>query len=177
VLAPLYAFTYGLAQTASSRSLDGGNKISRTVWRRVNDDDAKLGRFLLGRVTIPGAVAVMNRAGIGPFRAELTGPELRRAGLRAMAEVVDSLDIDARHVLFGHTHRPGPLWRDDPAEWTTPRGTRLWNTGSWIIDTAFVQEPQPSNPYWPGTVVRVEDEGDPRVHNVLEDISLPVPAA
>jgi hypothetical protein len=177
VLAPIYAFTYGLAQAASSRSLDGGNKISRTVWRRVNDHDAKLGRFLLGRVTIPGAVAVMNRVGVGPFRAELTGPELRRAGLRAMAEVVDNLDIDAHHVLFGHTHRAGPLPRDDPAEWTTPRGTRLWNTGSWIIDTAFVEEPQPSNPYWPGTVIRVGEEGDPRVDNVLEHTSLPVPAA
>jgi predicted phosphodiesterase len=177
VQAPLYAFTYGLAQAVSSSSLDGGNKISRSVWRRVNDDDARFGRFLLGRVTIPGAVAVMNRAGLGPFRAELTGTELRRAGLRAMSEVVDRLEMDARHVLFGHTHRAGPQSRDDPAEWTTSRGTRLWNTGSWIIDTAFVEESQPSNLYWPGTVIQVGDEGDPQVTNVLEDISLPVKAS
>ena len=29
----------------------------------------------------PGAVAVLNRAGLGPFNPRLTGEELRRAGL------------------------------------------------------------------------------------------------
>jgi predicted phosphodiesterase len=177
VLAPIYAFTYALAQAAGSSSLDGGNRISRTVWRKVNDEDGRVGRFLLGRVTIPGAVAVMNRVGIGPFRAELTGQELRRAGLGAISDVVDGLEVDARHVLFGHTHRAGPLPSDDPGEWATPRGVRLWNPGSWIIDTAFVSERQPSNPYWPGTVIRVPDQGDPEVTNVLGDVSLPVTAA
>src|SRR4051794_20592250 len=103
VLGPIYAFTYALAQ-AGSASLHGGNRISRTVWSKVNDEDGRVGRFLLGRVTIPGAVAMMNRAGIGPFRAELTGQELRRAGLLAISEVVDGLEVNARHVLFGHTH-------------------------------------------------------------------------
>jgi hypothetical protein len=176
VLAPIYAFTYGLAQGVSSRSLRGANRLSRNVWRRVNDGDGRLGRFVLGRVTIPGAVAAMNRVGIGPFRAELTGSELRRAGLRAMSNVVDGLQIDARHVLFGHTHRPGPLGRDHTSDWSTPGGTRLWNTGSWIIDTAFVAEQGASNPYWPGTVIVVPDEGDPELVNVLEDVSLPLSA-
>ena len=96
------------------------------------------GRFLLGRVTIPGAVAALNGLGLGPFRATLTGEELRRAGLLAMARVAEVLAPGAEHVIFGHTHRPGPLAGDEQAEWTTLSGTRLWNTGSWLYESAFV---------------------------------------
>ena len=70
-------------------------------------------RFLLGRVTIPGAVAALNGLGLGPFRATLTGEELRRSGLLAMARVAEVLAPGAEHVIFGHTHRPGPLPDDD----------------------------------------------------------------
>ena len=66
-------------------------------------------RFLLGRVTIPGAVAALNVLGLGPFRATLTGEELRRSGLDAMARVAEVLAPGTPHVVFGHTHRPGPL--------------------------------------------------------------------
>jgi hypothetical protein len=173
VLAPMYAWFHGVAQSASSDTLRRGGSLSRTVWRRVNEEDGRMGRFLLGRVTIPGAVAAMNRAGIGPFSPELTGPELRRAGLRAMSEVVEHLGIEASHVLFGHTHRPGPLAPDDEAEWRTPGGTRLWNCGCWLVDTALSAPDGTRNPYWPGTVVYVEDEGEPRLENVLEGVSLP----
>jgi predicted phosphodiesterase len=123
-------------------------------------------RFLLGRVTIPGAVAALNGLGLGPFRATLTGEELRRAGLLAMARVAEVLAPGAEHVVFGHTHRPGPLARDDAAEWTTLSGTRLWNSGSWLHEAAFVKTGRDS-PYWPGTVLTLEDEGPPRLENVL----------
>ena len=61
VMAPLYAFFAGLAQGASPRALSRGGRTSRDVWRRVNGS-GRLGRLLLGRVTIPGAVAALNRA-------------------------------------------------------------------------------------------------------------------
>jgi predicted phosphodiesterase len=175
VLAPMYAWFHGVAQSASSQTLRRGGSFSRTVWRRVNEEDGRVGRFLLGRVTIPGAVAAMNRAGIGPFSPELTGSELRRAGLRAMSDVVEHLGIEADHVLFGHTHRPGPLAGDDEAEWRTPGGTRLWNCGSWLVDTALSAPDGRRDPYSPGTVLYVEDEGEPRIENVLEGVSLPAP--
>ena len=89
-------------------------------------------------MTIPGAVAALNGLGLGPFRATLTGEELRRAGLLAMARVAEVLAPGAEHVIFGHTHRPGPLPGDEQAEWTTLSGTRLWNTGSWLYESAFV---------------------------------------
>src|SRR3954453_2677896 len=183
ILAPLYAFYAGLAQGASAAALARGSRFSRTVWQRASDGRAAdapaapvpagreraaaaATRFLLGRVTIPGAVAALNLAGLGPFRATLTGEELRRSGLEAMARVATALAPGTAHVLFGHTHRPGPLPGDDVSEWTLPSGTRLWNSGSWLHEGAFVRTGQES-PYWPGTVVTVEDEGPPGVRNAL----------
>jgi Calcineurin-like phosphoesterase len=123
-------------------------------------------RFVLGRVTIPGAVAALNVMKLGPFRATLTGEELRRSGLEAMARVASVLAPGAPHVVFGHTHRPGPLARDDGGQWITPEGTRLWNSGSWLHEGAFVRTGRDS-PYWPGTVLTLEDDGPPGVSNVL----------
>ncbi len=167
ILAPLYAFYSQLAQAASPAALSRGGTLSRDVWRRVSGNGRPaLGRFLLGRVTIPGAVAALNGLGLGPFRATLTGEELRRAGLLAMARVAEVLAPGAEHVIFGHTHRPGPLPGDEQAEWTTLSGTRLWNTGSWLYEGAFVTTGRES-PYWPGMVLTLDDDGPPRLENVL----------
>ena len=114
VVGPLYALLYGIAQGASAGTLARGGSISRTVWERASDRDGRsLSRLLLGRVTIPAAVAVMNRTGLGPFEPDISGAELRRAGLKAMGTVIDSLGIQAEHVIFGHTHRPGPVADDE----------------------------------------------------------------
>ena len=171
IMGPLYAFYSGLAQGASAASLSRGGSVSRDVWRRASSNGRPgIGRFLLGRVTIPGAVATLNGLGLGPFRATLTGEELRRAGLLAMARVAEVLAPRAQHVIFGHTHRPGPLPGDEQAEWTTLSGTRLWNTGSWLYESAFLTRGQES-PYWPGTVLTLEDEGPPSIENVLAGAS------
>lgn len=168
VLAPMYAFLAGLAQGASPAVLERGGRTSRSVWQRVNGRD-RLGRVLLGQVTIPGAVAVLNRAGLGPFKPELSGDELRRSGLLAMARVTETLAPGADHVVFGHTHRPGPLPSDDPGEWTTPAGTRLWNSGNWFPEPAFLRPSDQRSPYWPGTVLLLEETGPPRLENVLPE--------
>jgi hypothetical protein len=200
ILAPLYAFYGGLAQSASASALARGASISRDVWSLASDSRGRdlppadppdapgadppaapgadppaapgararavATRFLLGRVTIPGAVAALNLLGLGPFRATLTGEELRRSGLLAMARVAEALAPGTEHVIFGHTHRPGPLPRDDSVEWTTLSGTRLWNSGSWLYEGAFVRTGSDS-PYWPGTVLTLVDEDPPRIENVL----------
>jgi Calcineurin-like phosphoesterase len=171
VLAPMYAFFAGLAQGASPAALERGGIVSRNVWQRVNGN-GRLGRFLLGRVTIPGAVAILNRVGLGPFNAELTGEELRRSGLLAMGRVAESLAPGVEHVVFGHTHRPGPLPGDDQAEWTTLSGIRLWNSGNWFHEPAFVRRADARSPYWPGTVLVLDDTGDPRLENVLRGAEL-----
>jgi predicted phosphodiesterase len=176
IMGPLYGFYASMAQSASPASLSRGGSISRDVWRRVSSNGRPtVGSFLLGRVTIPGAVAALNGLGLGPFRATLTGEELRRAGLLAMARVAEVLAPGAEHVIFGHTHRPGPLPGDEQAEWTTLSGTRLWNTGSWLYESAFVTSTGES-PYWPGTVLTLEDEGPPRLENVLRELGGTRPA-
>jgi predicted phosphodiesterase len=184
VMGPLYAFYSGLAQGASPASLARGGSLSRDVWRAASgngrrpDSDSAVraaiavaSRFLLGRVTIPGAVATLNGLGLGPFHATLTGEELRRAGLLAMARVADVLAPGAEHVIFGHTHRPGPLPGDEQAEWTTLSGSRLWNSGSWLYEGVFITRGRES-PYWPGAMMTVEDEGPPSLGNVLDAADL-----
>jgi hypothetical protein len=140
--------------------------MSRSVWSRVTGDGA-VARILLGRITIPGAVAALNRLGLGPFNPELSGEELRRAGLLAMGRVAGALAPGAEHLLFAHTHRPGPLDGDEEAEWTTLSGTRLCNIGSWYIEPALIASRAERSPYWPGTIAWVEDTGPPRLENAL----------
>lgn len=165
ILAPLYGFYAGLAQGASPAALERGGTMSRSVWSQVTGNGA--GRLLLGRVTIPAAVATLNRLKIGPFSPELTGAELRRSGLLAMGRVAEALAPQAEHVVFGHTHRPGPLAGDDPPEWLSLSGIRLWNSGSWFFEPAFVSERAERSPYWPGTVLWLEPGRPPRVDNAL----------
>jgi hypothetical protein len=166
VMAPLYGFYGGLAQGATTAALERGGTMSRSVWSRATGDGT-VARILLGRITIPGAVAALNRLGLGPFKPELSGEELRRAGLLAISRVAEALAPRAEHLLFAHTHRPGPLPGDDEVEWTTLSGTRLWNTGSWYLESAFLSQRAEESPYWPGTIAWLEDEGPPRIENAL----------
>ncbi|HZG50448.1 MAG TPA: metallophosphoesterase [Thermoleophilaceae bacterium] len=176
VLGPMYAFHGELAQGSARRMFARGGHVSRDVWQRVNGSaDGRLGaaagRFLIGSVTIPAAVLALNRIGMGPFSAELTAVELRRSGLLAMGRVADTLAPAAEHVIFGHTHRPGPLPGDEQPEWTTLRGARLWNSGSWFLESVLTRGSRDS-PYWPGTVLSVDDHGPPRIENAMRDLEL-----
>jgi hypothetical protein len=166
VLAPLYGFYAGLTQGASPATLEQGATLTRSVWDRATGN-GRLGRLLVGRITIPAAVAALNRLGVGPFNPELTGTELRRSGLVAMGRVASVVVPGAEHVLFGHTHRPGPLPADDEREWRSPSGARLWNSGSWYLEPSFVSTLAERSPYWPGTVVWLEAGAPPRIENGL----------
>src|SRR6185437_2253870 len=98
--------------------------------------------------------------------------ELRRAGVRAMVEVAARLGLGDAHVIFGHTHRAGPLPRDKQAEWrggSDGRGARLLNSGCWTYDAYFLRGGPGESPYWPGGAVLVEDDGPPRLLRLLEE--------
>jgi predicted phosphodiesterase len=114
----------------------------------------------------PLAVAVLNRAGLGPLRADVSSGELRRAGLEAMGKVAARLGVGEAYVVFGHTHRAGPLPGDREEEW---RGGRLVNAGCWIYAPAFLTSTPGESPYWPGTSVLVEDSGPPVLQRLLLD--------
>lgn len=176
VVSPMYGFLTGLAESASKDRLQRSGSVSRRVWTRANGG-RRLPGLLLTRGAIPAAVAVINRLGWGPLEPGVTGPHLLHGGLASMRTVAGVLAPGAEHVVFGHTHRPGPLPGDEPGEWATPGGGRLWNTGSWCHEPAFLGPPGRPGPYWPGNVLILEDAGPPRIENVLDGISLPaVPA-
>jgi hypothetical protein len=172
-LAPLYSLAFTVAQSARGpRRLSGG--ASAAVWRRTGGADGRptlAGRLLAG-AAIPAAVAALNRAGLGPFRPDLSGAALRRSGLRAMADAAAALGAGDAQVIFGHTHRSGPWPGDDDAEWATAGGGRLVNTGSWVADESFAPSGRDPNPYTPGTCVFLEDDAPPR----LERLLAPLPA-
>jgi hypothetical protein len=136
-----------------------GNGIGSSPGRKL--------RKLALAAAFPLAVAALNRAGLGPLRTNISTEELRRAGLRAMGEVADRLGLGDAYVVFGHTHRAGPLAGDVESEWRGRGGARLVNSGCWTYDLAFLGRASGEAPYWPGTCVIVEDEGPPTLGRLL----------
>jgi hypothetical protein len=202
VTAPVYAWRHAVARDA--RTGDALNGVATVhAWRalgggrdavddpRRNGQPSRRGRLdalraklvadLRRRAIVHGfplAVAALNRAGLGPLRAEVSSGELRGAGLRAMGDVAARLGLGDAYVVFGHTHRSGPLPGDDASEWTRPghagahgTGARLVNTGTWTYDPIFLTSKPGESPYWPGNCVLVEDSGPPVLQRLLLDRS------
>jgi predicted phosphodiesterase len=200
VTAPMYAWRHAVAREARTgdalngiatvhawRTLGGGSGggsrsggAKRNGTRSRRSLPATLVAELRTRAMVRGfplAVAALNRAGLGPLRSEISAGELRGAGLRAMGEVASRLGLGDAFVVFGHTHRSGPLPADDPGEWNRPpapgaaSGPRLVNTGSWTYDSIFLTDTPGESPYWPGTCALVEDDGAPVLQRLLLDRS------
>jgi hypothetical protein len=186
VTSPMYAWRHAVARdSVTGDALNGMGTVH--AWRALNGDERRgagangrrggargrvsaLGAGLRARAIAHGfplAVAALNRAGIGPLKAEVSSGELRGAGLRAMGEVAERLSLGEAYVLFGHTHRAGPLPGDEPAEWS-PRA-RLVNVGCWTYDAIFLTPAPGESPYWPGTCALVEGSGPPQLHRLLLD--------
>jgi predicted phosphodiesterase len=173
-LGPMYAWIESVAQRDGSRLASGSLQVR--AWRALQAPGgggrprlalATLRRSSL-KLAFPAVVATLNRVGIGPLATDVSGPELRRAGLRAFGEVVERLEVDASDVIFGHTHRAGPLPRDNTSEWRAPTGASLINSGSWVHDPQFVGPEPGDSPYRPGFCVAIEDEGAPDLRNLLD---------
>lgn len=193
VTAPIYAWIDAVAAHGATRSGLNGSATMK-MWRLLHGQDVKASRNGRGeqshawrsrmraggvgsglrsnavRRGFPVAVAALNRAGFGPLRANVSGPELRRAGLSAIGEVAARLGLGDVHLVFGHTHRAGPLRGDDSSEWRGRLGARLINTGSWTYNAGFLSPGETENPYWPGSCVLVDDDeqAGPQLMRLLE---------
>jgi predicted phosphodiesterase len=180
VESPAFAWRDAVARSGPTGGLLNG-ATTDGAWRALRSDArrrgaglaAKLRRRALG-IGFPLAVAALNRAGLGPLHSNISGRELRRAGLDAMGEVAARLELGDAYVVFGHTHRPGPLPGDELGEWrpgssagAPGSGARLVNTGSWTYARVFVTSTPGESPYWPGTCVIVEDSGSPLIRRML----------
>lgn len=168
-LAPLYAWIDAIAQADGPGAGRGSHGASARAWRALGGGGAR--RSLRRRglaVAFPAIVAGLNRARLGPLRADLSVHELRAAALHAFAEVLGRLRVDASHVIFGHTHRAGPLPGDEPGEWITPTGVRMLNTGSWVHEPGFLGQHPPTSPYRPGFCAVLDDTRPPELRNLLD---------
>ena len=190
VCAPVYAWRDAVARDArTGAALNGLATVA--AWRALRGESASDGyqaaqsgqaarlragaRTLRTRALVAGfplAVGLLNRAGIGPLRADISGSELRRAGLRAMGEVADRLGLGDAYVVFGHTHRTGPLPADEQHEWRSAGGARLLNAGSWVYASFFLSAAPGESPYWPGGCVLVDEQGPPVVRRLLQGFEL-----
>jgi hypothetical protein len=170
VLAPLYALLDAIAARTGEGGGAGPAGASARAWELLSGNGRRpwRGRLLAG--AFPAGIAALNRAGLGPLRADLSGEELRRAGLRAMGDVVRHLGIGARHVLFGHTHRAGPLPGDDPLEWTLAGGARLLNAGCWVFEEMYVGRRWGRGPYWPGGAIALDAGSGPEHVRLLDGL-------
>jgi hypothetical protein len=214
ITAPIYAWRDAMARYARTGPALNGVGTMR-AWRalgggaRTGGEDApgapngvprRRGRGAVVRATgaslrgrafkgaFPLVVSAVNRAGMGPVSTDISRGELRRAGLRAMAEVATRLRLQDAYLIFGHTHRAGPFAGDHEAEWRGARvpapdrsGVRLVNSGCWTYDSLFLTPIPGESPYWPGTCVLVEDSGPPVLERLLQTRShaelAPIPVA
>ncbi|MBV9464682.1 MAG: metallophosphoesterase family protein [Solirubrobacterales bacterium] len=168
-LAPIYAWIHAVVQNGG---LDVGGRthgISTGAWSVLAGGRARGAGARLLAAAFPAAVAGLNRAGIGPLRSDLSAVELRRAGLRAFGEVVDRLRPGAEQVVFGHTHRAGPLPGEDGAQWRSALGCQLLNSGSWVDEPGFLGSSPERSPYRAGFAVELDEQGPPRLVNLLDE--------
>jgi hypothetical protein len=175
-LAPIYAWVHAVAQRGGARLGRGSHGVSTHAWSVLTAGPRQRGlRSRALQIGFPAAVAALNLAKLGPLRSDISGAELRRAGLRAFGEVLVRLNVEAPYVVFGHTHRAGPLPGDALHEWRAPTGALLLNTGCWVHEPGFLGSRPDTSPYRAGFAAVIEDEGPPRLMNLLDGVSTPIP--
>ncbi len=177
--APVYDLLFNLAQGARNPNAhnEEGKAPTVRVWEMLGGASGRArdwrGRILRSAV-VPATLCGLERAGLGRFGRDFSLAEIGRSGVEAMHVVVDRLGIDAEHVIFGHIHRRGPLAGEDGRAATDPpweqRGTTLHNTGCWLYVEAMLGASSADSPFWPGRVIVVDEQGEPRALDVLADV-------
>lgn len=167
LLAPIYAWMFAISQTSKREidAADGGG--SARALKLIRESRGAKG--LSVQAGLRGLLGIADLARLGPFSPDLSPVMLRRSSLIAYGEVLSVLKLKPHYALFGHSHRAGPLRGDDGSEWTVNGGTQLLNTGCWVHEsTAFMSEEPADNPYRPGFAVELDDDGPPRLVNLLD---------
>jgi predicted phosphodiesterase len=171
-IGPIYGFGWGFAQSEGPRHIGGRARPTSAAWRRLSGDRSRglRGRFL-GSVAFPLAARGVGRALRRRFDTDISVENISRAGLAAIREVIGRLGVEADYVVYGHTHRPGPMERDGAADWELASGTSLCSTGSWVYSPGLCGPTPEQSIFWPGTVTWIEDDGPPRRVELLHDRS------
>jgi Calcineurin-like phosphoesterase len=166
---PIYGLGYGIAQARSAPVVRSQGNASEAAWEVLSGQANGGGRARRAalRKGFPAAIWGLNKLLRAEFEADITPAGIFTGGLDAITEMARRLGVDGGHVIYGHTHRAGPL--PGEAEWELPGGGRLHNTGSWVFASIFHHPGEPPSPYWPGTLTWLEDEGPPRREALLRD--------
>lgn len=170
-LRPLYAWMHAVAQSSVGTWSAGSQRTSASTWKLLTGDGGR--RSIRGALLASGfpmAIAALNRARLGPLRADISSHQLRRSALTAFGEVVWRLGVEADHVIFGHTHRAGPLPADDPFEWRVHGSAiQMHNPGSWVLEPILATG-DPDGPYQAGRAIVLEDGEPPRLQRLVSDL-------
>lgn len=167
LLAPVYAWMFAISQTSEREidAADGGG--SARALKLIRESHGLRGLAVQGGLR--SLLGVASVAGLGPFSPDLSPAMLRRSSLVAFGEVLSVLGLSPAYALFGHTHRAGPLPGDSASEWRVEGGTQLLNSGCWVRESsAFMSEEPLDNPYRPGFAIELDDDGPPRLVNLLD---------
>jgi predicted phosphodiesterase len=169
---PVYGLGYGAAQVRPAPVVRSQSNASEAAWEVLagKKSSAPLGRraaLAAARRSFPAAVWGLNRLLRADFEADISPAAIFSGGVEAIAETARRLGLGDKTVIYGHTHRPGPL--DGEAAWEMAGGGTLHNTGSWVFASIFHHPGEPPSPYWPGVLTWLEDEGPPRRETLLPD--------
>jgi hypothetical protein len=171
-IAPIYSFSWGFAQSRGPQHIGGRARPTAAAWRRLNGGGGgRPGTRFLGSVAFPFVARGLGRALGRQFDTDISVANISRSGLAAIREVLARLGIEAGHVIFGHTHRPGPLEGDDDAAWQLDNGTCLHATGSWVYSAGLCGPTPERSMFWPGTITWLDDDGPPRRSELLHSRS------
>ncbi|MEI2703418.1 MAG: metallophosphoesterase [Baekduia sp.] len=173
ILAPMYAWIHAAAQRARPGRLGAGAGSAGKAYEALHGDGHRPMRMRVLLAALPFGVRGLSMVGLGQLSSDLSAAGLLNGSLDAVAEAVDRLGIGAEHVVFGHSHRTGPLRNDDLLRWRTPGGAWLHNTGSWVHEPAFTAATSGKHPYWPGGALVIEDGRPPRLTRLLDGVRLP----
>jgi predicted phosphodiesterase len=167
ILGPIYAWMLAISERGGPEldGADGGG--SSRVLRMLREGGLK-GRSL--QVGVSGLAKLLELAGLGQLSGDVSGQALHLTELRGFGTALTNLGVDADYVLFGHTHRAGPLAGDDANEWLTPGGARLVNSGCWVQEGAafMTADEQAVSAYRAGFAIELDGEGPPRLVNLLD---------
>lgn len=177
ILAPMYAWIHAAAQRARPGRLGAGAGSAGKAYEALHGDGRRPMRMRVLLAALPVGVRGLSMLGLGQLSSDLSGAGLLNGSLDAVGEAVARLGLDAQHVIFGHSHRLGPLRNDDVLRWRTPNGAWLHNTGSWVHEPAFTGATGSRHPYWPGGALLLEDDRPPKLLRLLGGVRLPAPTA
>lgn len=173
ILAPMYAWIHASAQRAREGQVGAGAGSAGKIYEALHGDGRRPMRMRVLLAALPFGVRGLRMLGLGALSSDLSAEGLLMGSLDAMGHAVDRLDIGADHIIFGHSHRPGPLRNDDLLHWRTDSGAWLHNTGSWVHEPAFTGATGMRHAYWPGTAIRLDDRKAPKLVRLLEGVKLP----